>query len=473
MLHPYIEWTDDIGAARLTCYALTLQNWTPDQWEQGETEYAVGSGLPYFFSYRVDHVASFEFPNIANTELKLAMRLKSWLVRAGTCTIYTQDSESHVYLVCLAPSADNGKATPPALTFSDNVELEYMLALTVKNVDTPTPRPMPYTPVAHPRAASLTLSPSPLSVTVGGADATVTATVLDADGGAVSGVAVSMTSDDPGAFTVSGGGVSDGSGHVVFTVHPVAGGTGALHASGGGLTATDVVSVLAGTYGIMSPDPILWLKASTENAHADGVDVLTWHDSSPHGWDMTTKTGGSLTPKWDATKQAIRFNSSGPEAYENLSFNSLYNSGSGVTGFTLFIVAQEASNGGTIMSASDYTFWEGYTTAGRYRMDLGGFGYNAYFSYADLLEHLHETRYDGTQGTNAAKLKQLMDGTLESSTYYSMPSSLTSGPGMEVGHGQGLGNLNGWIWEVLMFGVRLSDAQCDSVRAQLMTKYGL
>lgn len=462
MANPSIVWTDEIGAAALVCAGLTFNNWTPDVTDVGESVVPVGNSRTFFFAYRQDYIAAFDIANIANSELGLAMRLKSWLVRGGVVTINTQDSASRVYTSYVAPG------TVPKLAFSDSTELEYTLSLVV--VNNTAEEPLLYTPTLHGRAASLVLSPSPLSLPYPGSGADVTATVLGALGGPLAGVGVTASSSSPGAFTVTASAVTNGSGVATFHITPNAGGTGTLTVRAGALSATDTVSVLPGVYGVSSPAPILWLKAETENATADGAAVTTWHDQSPHGWDMTVKTGGSVTPKWDATKQAIQFHSSGPEAYENLSFNSLQ---AGVSGFTLFIVAQEATNGGTMMSASDYTFWDGYTTAGRYRMDLNSFGYNAYFSYADLLKHLHETRYDGAQSTQAARTKQYMDGTLESSTYYSIASTLTSGPGMEIGHGQGLGNLSGWIWEILMFGVRLSDADCDMVQTALRAKYSI
>jgi len=469
--HPYIEWTDEIGAARLTCFAYALQNWTPDQWESGDSQTAVGSGRTYFFSYRTDHVAYFEFPNIANTETKLAMRLKSWLSRGGECTISTKDSEDHVYVVCLAPmdsSAQTGAL--PALTFTDSTELEYTLAMTVKNVDT-TPRPMPYTPVAHPRVAGITLSPSPLSLPYPGSPATVTATVVDADGNPIEGVTVSATSDDPSAFTTSAPAVTDGSGHATFTITPHAGGTGGLHVSCGGSTVDDTVTVTTGVYGISSPAPILWLKPDSISGSAvDGTDVTLWPDDAPHHWDMTAmvSSGGGTNPKWDAAKGALRFTSGSSNAYENVAFDDFASSSE----FTLFIVSQEASNGGCVMSGSGGDFWEGYTSAGRYRMDLGSFGYGSYFTFADLLGHVHETRYDGGL-SGAARLIQLLDGTTPALTQYYPPASLASANGMCIGHGTGLTFFNGWLWEVLLFPARLSDADCASVQAQLTAKYGL
>jgi hypothetical protein len=471
--HPYIEWTDEIGAARLTLFSNAFQSWTPDQMDVGDSQTAVGSGLTYFFSYRTDHLAYLEIPYIANTELVLALRLKSWLVRGGQCVITTFDSEDHVYTVVMAPlgGGSSTNAAVPALTMTDSVELEYMLAMTVKNVDTPTPRPMPYTPVANSRPAALVLSPSPITIPFPGGGADVTATVTDALGHGVAGIHLSAVSSDPAAFTTVLTAVTNGSGVATFHVTPVAGGTGNLTISDGdALSTVDVVTIAAGVYGISSPAPILWLKPDTISGSAvDGLDVATWPDSSPHGWDMTVLSG-SNNPKWDAAKGALRFSSASSQAYENAAFNSLQ---AGVAGYTLFIVSQEASNGGCVMSSLTGDYWEGYTSAGRYRTDLGGFGFNAYFTFADLLKHVHETRYDGTQSTQAARTKQLMDGTLETSTYFSIGSTLTSGPGLAIGHGTSLTHFNGWLWEVLMFGARLSDSDSDSVTTQLKTKYGL
>jgi hypothetical protein len=279
-----------------------------------------------------------------------------------------------------------------------------------------------------------------------------------------------VISSDVGSATVS---PSSGISPLAVAVTGVTDGTDCtVAAASGAIAATplEVTVAPAGVYGIISPDPILWLKAETESATPDGTYAPTWHDSSPGAWDMTPLTGGSHAAKWDAAKQALNFLSSDFAAYENAAFDALQ---AGITEYTLFVVSQERSNGGCVMSSLTGDFWEGYTAAGRYRTDLGSFGDSSYFSFADLLQHVHESRYDGSQATNVLRLVQAFDGALPAETQFGIPTSLTSGPGIVIGHGTGLTYFDGWLWELLWFPARLSDADCDMVRAAIGAKYGI
>jgi hypothetical protein len=471
--HPYVEWTDEIGAARIVCYGATFMNWAPDWVDVGDTQFAVGDGALYFLAYRTDHIAYFEIQQIANTEVTLALRLKSWIQRGGACVVTTLDSESHVYNCRQAPlgaTSNGANATMPAFTFSDPANLEYMLALWVKNIDT-TPRPMPYTPVAYSRPSALALSPSPITTPFPGSGADVTATVTDALGHGVAGIHLSAVSSDSAAFTTALTAVTDGSGVATFHVTPVAGGTGNLTISdGGALSAVDVVTIAAGVYGISSPAPILWLKPDSVSGSAvDGLRVATWPDDSPNHWDMTAmvSNGGALAAKWDAAEGALRFVSGDPCAYENAAFDSF----ASCSEYTLFVVKKSASAGGCVMSTSSSDWWEGYQVSSRYRTDLGGFGDSSYYTFVDdLAVHVHETRYKGSL-SGSARLLQLLDSVNETLTQFGIPTSFASGGGVCIGHGSGLGFFNGWIKEVLAFPGRLTDAQADSVAGQLRTKY--
>jgi hypothetical protein len=122
---PSVSWTDAIGAATLTCLGYTFGNWTPDTDDVGESAVPVANSQTYFFAYRKDDLVSFAIAQIANSEVSLALRLKSWLVRGGTITIHANDSEGHTYTALVAPG------TIPTFVMSDTTELEYTLSMAI------------------------------------------------------------------------------------------------------------------------------------------------------------------------------------------------------------------------------------------------------------------------------------------------------------------------------------------------------
>ena len=85
---PSVAWTDGIGAAELVCLGFTFMNWTPDVNEVGESTDTVPSPRIHFFSYRKDNILAFDIANIANSEVPLALRLKSWLTTGGSVTVH-------------------------------------------------------------------------------------------------------------------------------------------------------------------------------------------------------------------------------------------------------------------------------------------------------------------------------------------------------------------------------------------------
>jgi len=470
--HPYIEWTDEIGAARLTLLGYAFQNWTPDQQDVGDAEVAVGSGRTYFFAYRVDHLAYFEIANIANTELVLAMRLKSWLVRGGAIVITTKDSEDHVYNACMAPlgTGTTTNAALPALTLSDNVELEYMLALTVKNIDTPDPRPMPYTPVAIRRLGALTLSPSSPSLAPGGSPVTVTATLTDSGGAPLDGIVLEASSSDTGQFTVSPAfGTTDASGHVAFSLTPVASsGSADFTVSTGALSTTIAVPIL--TYGL-DILPIFWPRRDSLVAHSNLDPITALADASPSAWNLVTEVAA---PKWDSTTLggSVKYDGSLNEALKNLSFDSL----ASVTGMTIFLVAR--ASGGVFFSLGSDTSHSsalyGYMASGFFQFTDGGLAWRAKYSFTpDGADHLFELVYAGAGAGNSGKVKQYLDGTLQTPTFDgTIPSTLTiANNGIILGRGLNTSYLTGNIAEPLIYAATLSDADRATVHAGLAAKY--
>lgn len=126
MPNPYIEWTDTVGLARLTCLVPVLSGWTPDVDPIGPAAVTLGGGVTYRFRFRTDYPVKFTFPNIAPLEMTEVLRLKSWLMDGNTVTLFTGDLAGRVYTVRLRPD------TEPQVT-QDPESLEFSLGLEVIN----------------------------------------------------------------------------------------------------------------------------------------------------------------------------------------------------------------------------------------------------------------------------------------------------------------------------------------------------
>lgn len=126
MPNPYLEWTDSVGLARLTCLVPVLQGWTPDVDPIGPAEEALGTGTTFLFTFRTDRCVSFTFPNISPLQMTEALRLKEWLLTGGSITLFTGDLAARSYVAKLRP-----KTVP---RFSQDPEsLEFALALELIN----------------------------------------------------------------------------------------------------------------------------------------------------------------------------------------------------------------------------------------------------------------------------------------------------------------------------------------------------
>ena len=126
MLNPYIEWTDAVGLARLTCVVPVLSGWTPDVDPVGPAAVTLGGGVTYRFRFRTDYPVRFTFPYLSALEIPEVLRLKSWLMDGNTVTLFTGDLAARLYTVRLRPD------TVPEVQ-QDPENLEYALALEVIN----------------------------------------------------------------------------------------------------------------------------------------------------------------------------------------------------------------------------------------------------------------------------------------------------------------------------------------------------
>lgn len=126
MPNPYIEWTDTVGLARLTCLVPVLSGWTPDVDPIGPAAVGLGSGTTYRFRFRTDYPVKFTFPYISPLQMTEALRLKSWLMDGNSVTLFTGDLGARIYTVKLRPDT-----TPQIVQDPEN--LEFSLALEVIN----------------------------------------------------------------------------------------------------------------------------------------------------------------------------------------------------------------------------------------------------------------------------------------------------------------------------------------------------
>lgn len=107
-----------------------FRGWTPFVRPVGPVETALGTGRPYQFVFRTDYGARFSIDEIPVTSLDDAVRLESWLIRGGSCIVFTSDSAGRTYNVCvLAPG------TVPSISQQDPNELTYRFEVSLINVD--------------------------------------------------------------------------------------------------------------------------------------------------------------------------------------------------------------------------------------------------------------------------------------------------------------------------------------------------
>jgi len=126
MPNPYLEFTDAVGLARVTCLVPILNGWTPDVEPIGPSAVTLGGGVTYLFPFRTDYTVKFTLPYISALEMTEVLRLKNWLLNGGTITVFTGDLAARLYTCRLRPG------TIPQLT-QDPQEMEFALSLELLN----------------------------------------------------------------------------------------------------------------------------------------------------------------------------------------------------------------------------------------------------------------------------------------------------------------------------------------------------
>lgn len=129
-----IAWTDSAGSATLTngkpgpaARFSAWRNWSPTEDNLSQSEVGVGTGDTFVWSFREDHLASFELRAIPMASLALLQRLKRHLETGGQATVTVGDADEHEYVCKIAPR------TKVEYGQSDPQRQEYTLSLTLRN----------------------------------------------------------------------------------------------------------------------------------------------------------------------------------------------------------------------------------------------------------------------------------------------------------------------------------------------------
>jgi len=103
-----------------------FNKWRPRPMSIGERSIAVGDGAGYHWPQRRDYGASFELPNIPNTQERVLQDFLLWANAFGQFTITPDDSESNSYSNCQIAPGTFAEISDP-----DTETLEYTLTLQV------------------------------------------------------------------------------------------------------------------------------------------------------------------------------------------------------------------------------------------------------------------------------------------------------------------------------------------------------
>jgi hypothetical protein len=217
----------------------------------------------------------------------------------------------------------------------------------------------------------------------------------------------------------------------------------------------------------------LWLDASRLTGISNGDAVATWTDASGNG--HTAIQGASTSrPVYVASavngQPAVQFD--GVNDYlQNTSFTTL----SGQRGATAFVVFQAdtpsanlvafCESGRNVNSQVYGNLAHAYATTGKWGR----------VAFTSRNWTIWNSVYDGTQGSNATRLKLYLDGVGQTLTYgATIPTVLSTGAGYDVGRPQGtnLAYWDGRIAEVIVYARTLSPSERLAVEGYLKTKYG-
>lgn len=229
---------------------------------------------------------------------------------------------------------------------------------------------------------------------------------------------------------------------------------------------------ILGPYGINDHACIIWLDRDSITGVGDGLAITTgWPDTSGNSWNMATQSG-SADPKWSASVLggSVKFEHALGQAFSNTAFSGLY----GSNGFTLFCVAQHTGYTlATIGPGYSNSVLYGYASGGDFQLDDNGLAWRVLYPFAPAaVSHVFEFAWDGFAAFEIDAFRQWLDGVAKTETFIGSPS-ITLDNGLIIGQGIGVGYLDGYVAEWIIYDGVLSDAERNSVRAQLAAKYSI
>jgi hypothetical protein len=215
-------------------------------------------------------------------------------------------------------------------------------------------------------------------------------------------------------------------------------------------------------------NPIYWIDASTMSLNNNAA-VSTWEDISADGFDVTS--GNDATFKTNVLNGLPTVYFGGADYLENSSFNNL----NGATAYSLFSVAKPTATNGNIYAIGTPTVFGIQYYQNTLRTYVGSV--SGYFSSTSTAYNLRGAIYDGSQATNATKLKVNQNGGDDIALTFSgtVPASIGNTNGMAVGRPYATvgAYFVGSIAEIIMIGSVLSTDDRRKVEGYLAWKWGL
>ncbi|MES2524032.1 MAG: hypothetical protein V4617_15100 [Gemmatimonadota bacterium] len=127
-----IEWEDATGYHTLTSNwpegpARRFAGWSPTVKPIGPAKVALGTGRRYQYQFRRDHLTAFEMPGLIPSQFAEYLAFRVHALAGCDFYVICDDADANIYTCRLAPE------TEPELTMTDPQQLEYTMAVTVKN----------------------------------------------------------------------------------------------------------------------------------------------------------------------------------------------------------------------------------------------------------------------------------------------------------------------------------------------------
>jgi len=103
-----------------------FQGWVPLGEPIGPLGHALGTGIPYRWTFREDHGAKFMLPYIPNSSQSDLHRLRMHLLGGGSITVDTEDEVSNTYTCYLWPGSNPEISTPSKETAERTLTLSVL-----------------------------------------------------------------------------------------------------------------------------------------------------------------------------------------------------------------------------------------------------------------------------------------------------------------------------------------------------------